>query len=162
MLQLLSGLIRRVRQHHAIEHATLHVLGARFPDRRFAGLSDPVGFTIYGDIDEYSVRRAVGDALLRLQAGEHGLAIHPNCGSMLATTGVLTTLVALAAGGGKRPWWERFNSALLFVLLVLTVSKPIGLRLQAYTVQAEVNDRWLVSITPIDIAGINAHRVAFE
>ena len=63
MMNVLSGLVRRTRQHHAIEHATLHVLSARHPRTSFSGYSDPLGFTIYASdaIHEEQVRRAVGD-----------------------------------------------------------------------------------------------------
>ena len=50
VLTTVKNAIRRTRQHHAIEHATLHVLAARFPHRRMAGYSDPGGFTIFGDL----------------------------------------------------------------------------------------------------------------
>src|SRR4051812_5842427 len=90
----ISMLLLRTRQHHAIEHATIHMLAERFPRQPFSGISDPLGFTLYGNVSEESARRAVGDALLRLQAGQSELAIHPNCGTNLATTGLLVTLIA--------------------------------------------------------------------
>ncbi len=70
MIDQLTDLVQRTRQHHGIEHATIHILTARHPGKRFSGLSDPLGFTILGDVGEPDLRRAVGDALLRLQAGE--------------------------------------------------------------------------------------------
>ena len=91
----LAAAIRRTRQHHAIEHATIHLLTARFPGQRFSGLSDAFGFTIYADVDEMDLRRAVDDAILRMRAGEAGLAIHPNCGTNLATSALLATGAAL-------------------------------------------------------------------
>ena len=42
-----------------------------------------------GDLSPENIRRAVADAMLRLQAGESNLAIHPNCGTNLATTSIL-------------------------------------------------------------------------
>src|SRR5689334_5185254 len=95
LFTLLKEGAKRVRQHHAIEHATLHILSERFPQSTFAGYSDPLGFLIFGPVDSYGLRRAVGDAMLRLQAGESQLAIHANCGTMFATTAMLTALAAL-------------------------------------------------------------------
>ena len=99
--------VHRTRQHHAIEHATLHVLAERYPQRTFAGYSDPLGFFVYGDVDSHALRHVVGDALLRLQAGEAHLAIHANCGTVLASTALLTTVAALLgahpAGRAPRP-----------------------------------------------------------
>jgi hypothetical protein len=98
MLATLSALIRNTRQHHAIEHAALHLLSTRVSGRRMAGVSDPFGFTIVGAPDAEIVRRAVSDAMLRLQAGDRHLAIHPNCGTNLATTALLVTVAALVGG----------------------------------------------------------------
>jgi hypothetical protein len=163
MIALLTDLIRRTRQHHAIEHATIHLLTARYPERRYSGVSDPFGFTIYGEVvDEHDLRRVVGDALLRLQGGERRLAIHPNCGTNLATTGVVVTLTALITGGGRRSWVERFTTALLFVMPALLLSRPLGYRLQQYTTLADVADRWVAEIRPVNFAGPNAYRVLFE
>jgi hypothetical protein len=162
MIMILADLIRRTRQHHAIEHATLHMLAARLPFRHFSALSDPLGFTVYGNASEDDLRRAVGDALLRLQAGEAKLAIHPNCGTNLAVTGVLVTLITLLAGGGRRHLLERFATALLFVLPTLVWSRPLGYHLQTYTTLADVSDRWVIDIRPVQMGGVKAHRVLFE
>jgi len=161
MMVMLQEMVRRTRQHHAIEHATLHVLTARHPGRRFSGYSDPLGFIITGAPDEYTVRRAVGDALLRLQAGEHSLALHPNCGTNLVTSAVLVALVALILGGKRKPF-ERFVTMLIGVLPVLLFSKSVGMYFQGYTTLAEVGDRWVADIQPIALGGLRAHRVLFE
>ncbi len=161
MIETVFGLVRRTRQHHAIEHATLHVLTARHPGQRFSGYSDPLGFIITGAPDEYTVRRAVGDALLRLQAGEHSLARHPNCGTNLVTSAVMVALVAVITGGKRKPL-ERFVTMLIGVLPVLLVSKSVGMHLQGYTTLADVGDRWVADIQPITIGPLRAHRVLFE
>ncbi|MCB0139493.1 MAG: hypothetical protein KDE50_06240, partial [Caldilineaceae bacterium] len=95
---LLNEVVRRTRQHHAIEHATIHLLNERYPSRRISGLSDVVGFTIMGNVHPEEVRQAVGNALLRLQAGDTHLAIHPNCGTNLAASGILVTLIGMVFG----------------------------------------------------------------
>jgi hypothetical protein len=163
MLTIISDLVRRTRQHHAIEHATLHMLGARFPNRNFAGYSDPLGFIIYGDVDELSVRRAVGDALLRLQAGEAHLAIHPNCGTTLAAGTVMTTFAAMIGmAGPRRRTPDRLASGLMFVLAAQVAAKPVGLWLQGFTTTADVADRWVAEIRPLRAGSLQAHRVLFE
>ncbi|MBK8046544.1 MAG: hypothetical protein IPK16_05080 [Anaerolineales bacterium] len=159
MIVNVQDAIRRTRQHHALEHATLHILAGRFPGRRMAGYSDPGGFTLFGNLTEDAVRRGVSDALLRLQAGESGLAIHANCGTNLAVTGVLATLaVLLGSAGRQRDPLGRFTGGLLFVLPALVVSQPLGLRLQQYTTLASVSDRWVKGIRPITLAGIGLSR----
>jgi hypothetical protein len=162
LFTIFADLIRRTRQHHAIEHATIHVLGTRFPGQSFSGHSDPLGFTIYGAIGEGDLRRAVGDALLRLQAGESGLARHPNCGTNLVVTGVLVTLVALLFGGGRRSGAERFATMLLGVLPALVLARPLGYHFQRYTTLADVADRWVAEIQPVKIGQLRAQRVIFE
>ena len=154
--------MRRTRQHHAIEHATLHVLAERYPQRTFAGYSDPQGFIIYGQVDSHALRRAVGDALLRLQAGETHLAIHANCGTVLASTALLTTAAAVVGGIGQRTLFARFTSILGWVLGALVLSKPLGLRLQQYTTLAQVADRWVMEIRPLASGQLPVHRVIFE
>lgn len=157
-----DDIIRRTRQHHAIEHATIHLLTARFPNQRFSGLSDPVGFSIYGDVDEYALRRTVGDALLRLQAGEAQLAIHPNCGTNLAVTALLTTTAALLAASTSRRLIDRIPLTFMLALPALVVSRPLGMRMQQYTTLADVSDRWVADVFPVGAGALRTHRVVFD
>ena len=162
MLTLLNAIVRRTRQHHAIEHATIHLLSARFPQQQFSGHSDPLGFTILGDLAEEDVRTAVGNALLRLQAGEIELAIHPNCGTNLAVSGAFATIAAMIGLLGKRSLLDKFATTLPLVLVALVMSKPIGAQLQEYTTLANVSDRWVIDIQEMMVFGRRAHRVIFE
>jgi hypothetical protein len=162
LIALLREGVRRTRQHHAIEHATLHVLAGRFPERRFAGYSDPLGFIVLGNVDSFALRRAVGDAMLRLQAGESHLAVHANCGTTLASSALLVSMAALVGGIGQRGALERFTSMLAWVLGALVVSKPLGLRLQRFTTLSNIADRWLVEVRPLSTGKIVLHRVVFE
>lgn len=162
MNTILTDIVRRTRQHHAIEHATIHMLAERFPRQPFSGISDPLGFTLYGNVTEESVRRAVGDALLRLQAGQSELAIHPNCGTNLATTGLFVTLIALLTNRGKRSLFEKFTTTLMLVLPMLILARPLGTYLQGYTTLADTGDRWVAEVRLVTIGNIKAHRVLFE
>jgi len=162
LLTLLKDGVRRVRQHHAIEHATLHILSERLPGRTFAGYSDPLGFLIFGPVDSYGLRRAVADAMLRLQGGESQLAIHANCGTMLASTAMLTAMAALIGSAGQKGMLARFTSMLTWVLGALVVSRPLGLWLQRYTTLPQIADRWLVEVRPLSTGKIPVHRVFFE
>jgi len=94
MLGALAAVLRQTRQHHAIEHATIHLLAARFPRRVFAGMSDPWGFTLYGQLSSEAIEEAVGEAIQRLQDGEEELAFHPNCGTNLTASILLVTAAA--------------------------------------------------------------------
>lgn len=161
MFAALQQLSRRVRQHHAIEHATIHLLSERFSHQRFTGYSDPFGFTIHGDVDEFALRRTVSDALLRLQTGEGELARHPNCGTNIVTTAVLVTLAALLPGRRRNPL-EHFAMSLVLVMPAMLLGGRLGMRLQRYTTLAEVNDRWLVDVYPFTIGKVRLLRVIFE
>ncbi len=94
MLGALSAVLQQTRQHHAIEHATIHLLAARFPRRVFAGMSDPWGFTLYGQLSSEAIEEAVCEAIQRLQDGEEELAFHPNCGTNLTASILLVTAAA--------------------------------------------------------------------
>ncbi len=94
MLRALAAVLQQTRQHHAIEHATIHLLAARFPRRVFAGMSDPWGFTLYGQLPSEAIEEAVAEAIQRLQDGEEDLAFHPNCGTNLTATILLVTAAA--------------------------------------------------------------------
>src|SRR5260370_24870266 len=99
---LLPG--RRVRQNHALEHATITILSNTVPDLRVSARSNWQGFTIFGDVDLGQLRRALDEALRRLQAGEAELAIHPNCGTNLVvglTFVTVGTMLALASGRAR-------------------------------------------------------------
>ena len=95
MLGAFAAILQRTRQHHAIEHATIHLLAARFPHLVLAGMSDPWGFTLFGHLSREAIEDAVAEALRRLQAGEEKLAYHPNCGTNLTTSILLVTAAAL-------------------------------------------------------------------
>jgi hypothetical protein len=90
-----------VRQVHALEHATVWVLGENLgrsaldPNQKadlpeIAGMSTENGFYLYGDLNYDQLRQAVSTALERLTQGEWHLAVHPRCGTNLSVTVLLT------------------------------------------------------------------------
>src|SRR5258708_12382845 len=88
---------RRIRQNHALEHATITVLSGMVPDLSISARSSSTGFIIFGNVDLGLLRRALDEALRRLQAGEASLAIHPNCATNLAVAASLMTLDPIIA-----------------------------------------------------------------
>jgi hypothetical protein len=90
---LLMG--RRVRQNHALEHATFTILAEWDPTFTGSARSFSDGFVVFANVDVGLLRRATEEALRRLQAGESELAIHPNCGTNLAVGISLVTLGTL-------------------------------------------------------------------
>ena len=57
---------RRIRQNHALEHATITILSGMVPDLRVSARSSSNGFIVFGDVDLGMLRRALDEALRRL------------------------------------------------------------------------------------------------
>lgn len=116
---------RRIRQNHALEHATITILSGLVPNLRVSARSSSRGFIIFGDVDLGQLRRALDEALRRLQAGEAELAIHPNCGTNLVVgVSVLTigTLLGMASTRAR----TRIASTAFSSVAGLMAARPLG------------------------------------
>ena len=155
--------ILETRRNHAIEHATLHMLAVKYPHQPMAGHSNPTGFFILGNLPTEDIHSAAGEALARLRAGESGLAIHPGCGTNLATTALLAgTLAWLVLRGGKSLLGRlmRIPFALLFAVVGVLISRPLGPVIQQrLTTDAEMGDLQIVDVRPTTRGRLTAHRV---
>lgn len=124
----------RIRRNHGLEHASIHVLTEKDPGRAIAGHSDSHGFWLFGNLSLEETRAAVEDALQRLRAGEHQLAVHPNCGTNLvvsgAAAGIFGALSMTGAGSKRTALLERLPLAILLSTLALVAARPLGMRLQ--------------------------------
>lgn len=142
-------LVRRTRRNHGLEHATIHVLSRRVKSLRMAGRSDSGGFFLLGDAPTEAVEAAAREALRRMRAGERELAIHPNCGTNLVTTGFLATSAAMLAfaGSSRRDSWNRMPWAMALVMVTLIIGQPLGMALQHhFTTDGDPADLEIVSI----------------
>lgn len=149
-------LIRKIRRNHALEHATMHILGQRHPELTIYARSQPSGLVVFGDLPTEDIAKAVDEALRRLRGGEEQLAIHPNCGTNLVTAGGLSGLAAVAAMwvqqiGRKKRDWRQSVSSLPLVILAATaavlVAQPLGQTLQLYvTTDAEIGNLHVTGI----------------
>ena len=128
--------ISRIRRNHGLEHATIHVLIQRNPFLSLVGRSDWRGYYIIGEVGTEQVESAAREALTRLQLGESELALHPRCGTMLATTGVMSGLAAFfALGVGRsrsRFRWAYLPETILAATVAALVAQPLGFLLQQY------------------------------
>ena len=161
---MLDQTISRIRRNHGLEHATIHVLTEKYKQFSAQGNSDHRGFSlnIYGNLDEYQVEAAVKEAHERLRRGEHHLAVHPNCGTVLVTTASLATLAVQLVFGteslrgdasSNNKLTKIFNTgpmAVLMAALAIIVSRPLGMKLQAkYTTDGRIGDMEVVRVRKV-------------
>ena len=125
--------VNHVRKNHALEHATVHILEKKFPDKEFAGYSVERGFWIIGKLSIQEIQEAADAAFARLSHGEKDLAVHPGCGTNLATASLLTSVGAVLTFIGtksEKDRLKRFSSLLLISSMAIQVSKPLGFAIQ--------------------------------
>ena len=141
------------RRNHAVEHATLKILARKYNDKNLAGHSNPTGFFLFGDMTTEDIRTSIHEAMTRLRAGESDLAIHPGCGTNLATSMLLPASFAWIPFQGTRSLRWRLlliPVALTFALFGYLLSKPLGPWLQRnVTTQADLGNLQLVEIIPV-------------
>ena len=159
-------LINRIRRNHGLEHATVHILTQRRTNLSLVGRSDWNGFTLYGTLDTADVRQAAQEALSRLRQGEADLAVHPRCGTVLATTGFLTGLAAFVAIGldgstlRGRFRWAAIPAAILGATLAALFAQPLGLVLQErFTVNGNPGNLAIKRVSLESDQNLVVHRV---
>lgn len=134
MIRHLKRAVAQTRRHHAVEHATIHLLNRRFPTLHLVGWSSPVAFFIYGQVPTDAVQSAVQEALARLRRGESYLAVHPRCGTNVVTAGMLAGLVSFLAmlPGSDRDRRTRLPLVVLLSTLALLFAQPLGTAVQQW------------------------------
>lgn len=162
---LTNPTVLHIRRNHALEHATIHLLSARHPHVALVGRSDAAGFYLFGDVPTLSVDEAVHEALARLRAGEHGLAIHPQCGTNLLTSALLAGAGSfLALAGGRQQTWrdrlDRLPLAVVTAVLGLIVAQPLGTALQRnVTTSGDIGSLEVLSVRRLRAGRAALHRV---
>ena len=142
-------LIARIRRNHALEHATIHVLTQHNPRRHLMGRTTANGFYVYGEAEIEEVAAAVSEALARLRQGEHDLAVHPRCGTNLATAGVLAGLSSFVVMSGRsKSRLVKLPQVVLAATMAVIAAQPLGLALQKHvTTLADVEGVTIEGIT---------------
>ena len=145
-------LILETRRNHALEHATLHILARKY-HTSMAGHSNPTGFFLLGDVTAEDISSAASEAMARLLAGESGLAVHPGCGTNLATTALLSgTFAWMPLRGARSTFWRVWliPLAVVFAAFGYWLSKPLGPWLQKYiTTEADLGGMQIIDIVPV-------------
>jgi hypothetical protein len=155
--------ISSIRKHHAIEHASLSIIHAKYPALRLAGYSDNRGFWIVGQVETDKIIAAVDEALTRLRAGEKDLAVHPNCGTNFAASGLvagsLAWLATIGSGKSFRRHLDRWPLIISLVTLGMIASQPLGPYLQAnYTTDANIGEIKIKEIVISKRGSVSFHR----
>ncbi len=127
-----NSYVKRVRRNHGLEHATIHVLNRQ--RYRLSGRASAGGFFIFGNVPTDKVEKAAEEALRRMQNGQSGLAIHPNCGTNLVVTGLLTTSIAALgfSNTDRKSAWDRFPVVLVLMMLASLYAQPLGHQVQEH------------------------------
>jgi len=154
-------LIARIRRNHALEHATIHVLTEHNPRRHLMGRTTDRGFYLFGEAVAEEVAAAVSEALARLQRGEHSLAVHPRCGTNLATAGVLAGLSSFVAMSGRsKSRLAKLPQIVLAATLAVIAAQPLGMALQKHvTTLPEVEEVTIGEITRLRRGQVVVHHV---
>ncbi len=156
----ITRFVRRIRQNHALEHATIEVLlerGARPPIGGNAALG---GFFIYGRLPTQEVASAASEALERLYGGERELAVSPYCGTNLVVGAVLAGLVSgiIMKRGGIL--LQRLPIAAVAIMGASLMARPLGNEVQRrYTTLADVQGVRISSVSCIRAGDYAVHRV---
>ena len=143
-------LILETRRNHALEHASIHLLSRKHPGQRMAGHSNPTGFYILGELETQEIADAVAEARNLLNSGESGLAIHPGCGTNLATTVLLSSTFAwMPLRGTKSTFWRLVlvPFAIAFAFIGFQLSRPLGPWLQEHvTTKADLGNMQVMDV----------------
>jgi hypothetical protein len=160
-------LISRIRQNHALEHATMHILTTTHAGSALVGHSALGGFHIYGEVPTEHVLSAAQEGLRRLNAGQRHLAVHPNCGTNLVLAGVLAGLGSfLVLGRRTKSLWERLlllPFACAAATLGIIIARPLGPLVQArLSTDPDMGNLRIAGATETRHAGILHHHVHTE
>ena len=165
--------IARARRNHALEHAAIHVLTEHNPRRHLMGRTTAQGFYLFGEVEAEEVVVAVSEALDRLQRGERSLAVHPRCGTNLATAGVLAGLSSFVVmqlscrpttgSGQSKPRLAKLPQIILAATIAVIAAQPVGLSLQKHvTTLPEVEGVTIEEVTRQRSGQIVVHHVRLK
>ncbi len=154
-----TPIVATIRRNHALEHATVHLL-SRGPYTQVMGRTTTDGFYVYGPVETQEVAAAASEALARLRAGEHELAIHPRCGTNLAVTGLLAGLSCFLVWGGKGRRLTKLPRLLLAATIAVMAAQPLGLLVQErLTTSTDLEEMTIKGVTRQEVGRVVIHKV---
>ncbi len=155
-----AGIIRAVRQNHALEHATIAILLQRLNGRvRMMGRAGWNGFYIFGNIPTEVIEEAAHEALRRLQSGEKDLAVSPMCGTNIVVAGLAAGVASAFAARGHRGA-DRLGRILIASTIAVLLAQPLGRLAQRYiTTTTDLDDVSIGRVVRSGDMGIVRHKV---
>lgn len=146
---LWAAVNKRVRQNHALEHATVNVIEEKIGRTNLSGYAVKDGFKLYGTVElspEF-IFQAAQLGLARLKSGEHSLVVHQRCGTSLLMTNFMFALLIIATFVGMK-----FFNIFYFIAALIAINllaKPLGRFTQKYiTTSADVRN---ITITELEV-----------
>ncbi len=139
---------RRLRRHHALEHATINILEQRYGVKGLVGLSREDGFIIRGWSDPRILQQAAEEGLIRLSRGQCELAVHRRCGTSRAAANFASAAMVLAI----LLFWGRLEliTVLLAGGLLVLLSPGLGVLMQRYlTTSCDVSGLTIAGVAPV-------------
>jgi len=148
---MVSNWLTSVRKNHAVEHATIAILGRNLDKYgQFGGSSNGNGYYIFGPATKENILEASTEAINRLSLGEHHLAISPFCGTNFLLGGAIATLTAGAILGKKNRLAKIPEAIGLSVLGVVGAFRLGSIAQRKWTTMAEIGNLTIASIEEIN------------
>ncbi len=134
-------LIRRIRDNHGVEHATIAVLleqGARPP---LGGNALSGGFLVLGKVSTGNVAAAAVEAVQRLQAGQRELAVSPYCGTNIAVGAIVGGFASGLLTSRRRRRSPGLQAIIGAALIAALIGRPLGSVVQRHvTTSGDIGD----------------------
>ncbi len=155
--------IAALRRNHAVEHAAMHILARRQPHVNAIARTALDGFHVYGKVDTKALADSAAEGLVRLQAGEAELAVHPRCGTNLAVAGFLAGVSTFLAMGRSSSRLKKFPRFILAATLGVVLAQPLGLLIQErITTAPDVSGLTIKAVTRRSFGRSTVHKVELE
>ena len=160
-MDLVEGIVKRVRVNHGLEHATISALLGQGVPTPLGGYSTANGFYVYGRVSTEQLQHAVNSALAAMAQGAGDLAVSPYCGTNLAIGALVAGVVSGLLSGRSTRKRRRLPALAAGVAASMLVSRPLGGWVQRrFTTLSEVDGMSITGIRRLIGGSFTLHRVA--
>ncbi len=139
------ALNKKLRNNHALEHATINILESKYGYRKLSGFAREDGFVIRGQIDPHHLQEASMLGLYQLQEGNSHLAIHTKCGTSILAANFSSAVIFLLL------LWLTKSFTLFNIIIAIILAQFIGpitgrLFQKHITTSTDVNDMTITKV----------------